>query len=291
MDARHWSRASSAHVTPETGDLVVACKRGSALDRLSNATDDPFHHIGIVVHLPNESGSQAWVIEHTFNGCTARTLEAFYENYDDVGLLNLTLDTEERARVHKAALQHLGSTPRYAWDEVFLVGMSALARQIQCSKESLRRGRFLLSLETAVHRRNSTASRAVFCTTFIRAVFADAGVATKERLGPLAQPAQSTALDLSPTQQDQTMSLRLSAQIAMNLGSLVVLLLQAAVLLASGNANQPPAFCSPSDLWRHIPATGRLRSQKATRLAPNPLVPARALEEQFVTQNAFDSAA
>lgn len=274
MDVRQRSLAVPAQGSPKTGDLVVACKAGSALDKLSNLTDDPFHHIGIVAHLSTDDGSEPWVIEHTFAGCTARTLEAFYENYDDVGVMNLHLDTEERARVHTSALSYLGSTPRYAWDEVFLVGMSALVRQKQRSKESLHRGRFLISLETAVQRRNSTGSRAIFCTTFVRAVFEDAGVANFDRLGPLAPPAESATLDLSPTRQDSTMGLKLPLQIALNLASLLALLCHASALFATGRSQEPPAFCSPSDLWRHIPAAARKRSQNPTQLAPDLLVPA-----------------
>ena len=272
MEQRPWSDALRAVPALQDGDLAVARKAGSALDKLIELTDDPFHHIGIVVERTIDDQTEPWVIEHTFAGCTARKLSVFVDHYDDVGFVYLDLPPEERAHLRHTALGYLGTTPRYAWDEVFLVGMCALARKTRGTKHSLSRRRWLTSLEAAIHRRNSSERRAVFCTTFVMQLFADANIATPKHLGLLAPPRSCTTQRLRASKHDKMMRRPLPVQMLAGVGSLMVLLCSATTLMLSltftGRPAASPPLLSPSDFWRHMPAQHRWARQNNTGPTP-----------------------
>ncbi len=220
---------------------------------------------------------EPWVVEHTFSGCTSRRLQTFFDHYDDVGVLFLDLSTTERHRLRRVALSYLGTTPRYAWDEVFLAGIYALVRHRRGTKASLHRCRAMKAVEAAIHRRNHSPQRAMFCTTFVLQVFADSDTATPKQLGRLAPPHGSPRRGIAPTEFDRMMQWAIPLQMAAGVISLLALLLAATVQLFSRNLDPCPAMFSPSDYWRHTPAQLRwIRqpSRKSSEPVPVELTPA-----------------
>ncbi len=248
-----FSRTSINHVEEsapldvQPGDLVVSRKANSALDKLITGTHDPFHHIGIVVDYDGE----LTVAEFTFAGCCSRPLQTFVDHYDDVAVLHTNLSADERARVNAVAIQHLGSTATYAWDEVVLTGLVALARDRQHTKHSLRAGWCIARLEAAVYRRNRSSRRALFCSSFVVAVFQQAEVAGVRQLGAISPPVVCKPPNLEPTERDGLMHCSLRRQMAINVSSLIGLCLGIGRPIVAA----APPIISPSDFWRHVPAT------------------------------------
>ncbi len=231
---------------------MFARKAGSVLDRLASCTGDPFHHVGVVLKC-----REPVVVEFTFRGCEWRTVREFIDHYDEVGVVRTGLSVNEQQRVHRAAKNYLGIRPRYAWDEMFVTGLSGLIRDRTKTKESFERGARRRSLEAAVDLRNRGGHRGAFCTSFVTRVLADAGVATQELLGPLAPPDGHEFCDFGIKPVDRTMRWTIPAQIIFNLWTLALLVI-AAARNPIPSIGEPLAIGSPSDYWRHIAGQQKL---------------------------------